>query len=114
MAGGRAGGADRARTRPRPRCPPPGGVAGLADLGVLLARLLGRGAGPVRTSRTSRSTEARHRHLRVRPVQPSWRQIMSQLGQALTFAKGLYKQNATVAYAGYVQRDPLALLAMRP
>ncbi len=39
---------------------------------------------------------------------------MSQLGQAFTFAKGLYKQNATVAIAGYAKRDPLALLAMRP
>jgi cytochrome P450 len=39
---------------------------------------------------------------------------MSQLGQALSFAKGLYKQNATIAYAGYVRRDPLALLSMRP
>ncbi len=38
---------------------------------------------------------------------------MSQLAEAFTFAKGLYKQNAAVAYAGYAKRDPLALLAMR-
>jgi len=39
---------------------------------------------------------------------------MSQLGEAFTFAKRLYKQNATVAIAGYAKRDPLALLSMRP
>jgi P450-derived glycosyltransferase activator len=39
---------------------------------------------------------------------------MSQLAQAFRFAKGLYGQNAAIAYAGYVKRDPLALLAMRP
>jgi hypothetical protein len=39
---------------------------------------------------------------------------MSKLGQAITFAAGLYRQRAAVAYAGYVKRDPLALLRLRP
>jgi cytochrome P450 len=39
---------------------------------------------------------------------------MSELGQALSFASGLYRQRASVAYAGYVRRDPMARLSLRP
>jgi len=39
---------------------------------------------------------------------------MGQLSQAVSFAKGLYRQRAETAYAGYVRRDPLALLELRP
>ena len=39
---------------------------------------------------------------------------MSSLGQALTFAANLYRQRAEVAYAGYVRREPFALLHLRP
>jgi cytochrome P450 len=39
---------------------------------------------------------------------------MSQLGQAVSFASRLYRQRADVAFAGYVKRDPMALLQMRP
>jgi cytochrome P450 len=39
---------------------------------------------------------------------------MSDLGQVITFASGLYRQRAGVRYAGYVRRDPMALLGLRP
>ena len=39
---------------------------------------------------------------------------MSQLRQAIAFASGLYRERAGIAYAGYVQRDPMALLQLRP
>jgi cytochrome P450 len=39
---------------------------------------------------------------------------MSQLGQAVRFATSLYRQRAEFALAGYVQRDPMALLTLRP
>jgi P450-derived glycosyltransferase activator len=35
-------------------------------------------------------------------------------GLAFGFASGLYRQRATVAYVGYVRRDPMALLFLRP
>jgi P450-derived glycosyltransferase activator len=38
---------------------------------------------------------------------------MGQLAQAVTFAKGLYRQRADLAYAGYVHRDPLSQLQLR-
>ena len=38
---------------------------------------------------------------------------MSEAGRAVAFAAGLYRQQATVAYAGHVRRDPLALLNLR-
>jgi cytochrome P450 len=38
---------------------------------------------------------------------------MSEIGQAVAFAASLYRQRATVAYAGHVRRDPLALLKLR-
>ena len=39
---------------------------------------------------------------------------MSDVGQAIAFASRLYGQRASTAYAGYVRRDPLALLRLRP
>jgi cytochrome P450 len=39
---------------------------------------------------------------------------MSDLGQTVTFAVNLYRQRAGIAYAGYVRREPLALLQLRP
>ena len=39
---------------------------------------------------------------------------MSQLGQAATFAYGLYRVRAELAYAGYLKRDPMARLGLRP
>jgi cytochrome P450 len=36
------------------------------------------------------------------------------LSQAITFAMRLYRQRADIAYAGYVRRDPMALLQLRP
>ena len=39
---------------------------------------------------------------------------MSDLGQAVTFAVNLYRQRAGIAYAGYLKREPLALLQLRP
>jgi P450-derived glycosyltransferase activator len=39
---------------------------------------------------------------------------MSDIGQAIAFASRLYGQRAGTAYAGYVKRDPLALLRLRP
>jgi len=39
---------------------------------------------------------------------------MSQLSQVIRFASGLYRQRAGVAWAGYLQRDPMALLQLRP
>jgi cytochrome P450 len=38
---------------------------------------------------------------------------VSEAGRAVAFAVGLYRQRATVAYAGHVRRDPLALLNLR-
>jgi len=38
---------------------------------------------------------------------------MSDVGRALAFASRLYGQRAGTAYAGYVKRDPLALLRLR-
>ena len=39
---------------------------------------------------------------------------MSDLGQALTFAAKLYGEHASVRYAGYLRRDPMARLELRP
>jgi len=39
---------------------------------------------------------------------------MSDLGKAISFASGLYRQRVGTLYAGYVGRDPLALLRLRP
>jgi cytochrome P450 len=39
---------------------------------------------------------------------------MSQLGRAVSFAAALYRQRAAVAYRGYLARDPMALLQLRP
>jgi P450-derived glycosyltransferase activator len=39
---------------------------------------------------------------------------MSDLTTAIAFASQLYRQKAAVAYAGYVRRDPLARLSLRP
>jgi len=39
---------------------------------------------------------------------------MSNAGQAIAFASRLYGQRAGTAYAGYVKRNPLALLRLRP
>jgi len=38
---------------------------------------------------------------------------VSEAGRAVAFAVGLYRQQAAVAYAGHVRRDPLALLNLR-
>jgi cytochrome P450 len=39
---------------------------------------------------------------------------MSDLTSTITFAAQLYRDKAAVAYAGYVRRDPLARLSLRP
>jgi P450-derived glycosyltransferase activator len=39
---------------------------------------------------------------------------MSDLSTAIAFAAQLYRDKASVAYAGYVRRDPLARLSLRP
>jgi cytochrome P450 len=39
---------------------------------------------------------------------------MSDLRRVISFASGLYRQRAGVAFAGYVRRDPLARLTLRP
>jgi cytochrome P450 len=39
---------------------------------------------------------------------------MSKLGQAILFASRLYRQRANIAYFGYLRRDPMALLQLRP
>jgi cytochrome P450 len=39
---------------------------------------------------------------------------MSDLSQAASFAAGLYRERARVLLAGYLQRDQVALLALRP
>ncbi len=39
---------------------------------------------------------------------------MSDFGAAIKFASQLYRQRADIAYAGYVRRDPVALLSLRP
>jgi hypothetical protein len=39
---------------------------------------------------------------------------MGQLRQTVSFATGLYRQRAYVAYAGYLRRDPMARLNLRP
>jgi len=39
---------------------------------------------------------------------------MSAVGQAVKFATQLYRQRADVAAAGYLRRDPMALLQLRP
>jgi P450-derived glycosyltransferase activator len=39
---------------------------------------------------------------------------MSDLTQTASFASQLYRRKAAVAYAGYVRRDPLARLSLRP
>jgi cytochrome P450 len=39
---------------------------------------------------------------------------MSDLGTAISFASGLYRQRAGIAFAGYVRRDPSARLNLRP
>jgi P450-derived glycosyltransferase activator len=39
---------------------------------------------------------------------------VSQLGQAVSFASSLYRQRASTVAAGYVRRDPMALLQLRP
>src|SRR5262249_44586698 len=38
----------------------------------------------------------------------------SAIGQALSFATQLYRQQADTVYAGYIKRDPMALLRLRP
>jgi hypothetical protein len=38
---------------------------------------------------------------------------MSEAGRAVAFAARLYRQRATIAYAGHVRRDPMALLNLR-
>jgi P450-derived glycosyltransferase activator len=40
--------------------------------------------------------------------------IMSNLGPVIAFASRLYRDQASTAYAGYVRRDPMALLELRP
>lgn len=39
---------------------------------------------------------------------------MSDLSQAIAFASRLYRQRAGTAYAGYIKRDPMARLELRP
>lgn len=39
---------------------------------------------------------------------------MGQLRQAATFAAGLYRNRIALAYLGYVRREPMALLQLRP
>jgi cytochrome P450 len=39
---------------------------------------------------------------------------LSQLSQVIMFASGLYRQRAGVAWTGYLRRDPMALLQLRP
>jgi cytochrome P450 len=39
---------------------------------------------------------------------------MSDLGQAMGFASRLYRERASIACAGYLRRDPVALLHLRP
>ena len=39
---------------------------------------------------------------------------MSDFRQVAAFAAGLYRQRAAIASAGYLQRDPMALLTLRP
>jgi len=39
---------------------------------------------------------------------------MSELGQVVTFAAKLYGEHASVRYAGYLRRDPMARLELRP
>ena len=39
---------------------------------------------------------------------------MSQFRQVAAFAAGLYRQRADIASAGYLRRDPMALLVLRP
>ena len=39
---------------------------------------------------------------------------MTDIKAAAAFAARLYRQQADVAYAGYVRRDPMALLKLRP
>jgi cytochrome P450 len=39
---------------------------------------------------------------------------MSDLTQLASFAYQLYRQRATVAYVGYLRRDPVARLELRP
>ena len=39
---------------------------------------------------------------------------MSDFRQVAAFAAGLYRQRADIASAGYLRRDPMALLVLRP
>ncbi|GAA5199103.1 cytochrome P450 [Rugosimonospora acidiphila] len=39
---------------------------------------------------------------------------MAPIRQVLSFATGLYRQRAYMAYAGYLRREPMALLQLRP
>ena len=39
---------------------------------------------------------------------------MSSVTQTVKFASQLYRQKAGVAFAGYVRRDPMALIGLRP
>jgi hypothetical protein len=39
---------------------------------------------------------------------------MSDLGQAIRFASRLYRERTANLYAGYVRRDPMALVGLRP
>jgi hypothetical protein len=39
---------------------------------------------------------------------------LRQLRRAVTFAAGLYRQRYGIAYAGYLRREPMALLQLRP
>jgi hypothetical protein len=39
---------------------------------------------------------------------------MSAVGRAVSFASQLYRIRADTAYAGYVKRDPMAQLQLKP
>ena len=39
---------------------------------------------------------------------------MSDVGRAVSFASLLYRQRAATLFAGYVRRDPMAQLQLRP
>jgi len=39
---------------------------------------------------------------------------MNDTGRAIAYASSLYLQRANTAYAGYIQRDPMALLRLGP
>jgi hypothetical protein len=39
---------------------------------------------------------------------------MSSLGEAVTFAAKRYRERAKIFYVGYVKREPLGLMQLRP